>query len=182
MISKINVAPIIKGHFDSFKDRDGKFQKIDLFGFYIIPSIVAGYLLYCDFGMSKKNIDILIIAQTIFVPLLINVLVIVYGLIDGIKRRNSYYSTEYPNDKAKQMRDLKKLKGLRELFGNISYTVLISGLCLCALGLYNILRFSHWFSLVDRFFAHFFIIHLILTFLMIIKRFHLLLSSEFENE
>lgn len=185
MISKINVLPIIGAHFGTFKERgndnEGKYSMSDLWGFYGAPLIAAGILAYINFIASPNTINIIMISQTIFVPLLINVLVIVYGLIDGIKRRQ-IEATDTPRWKAIVARGTKRLEVLRQLYGSIAYTILISGCCLCTLAFYSSDLLPRWLLLLARLASHFLLIHLLLTSMMILKRFYLLMASEFEPD
>lgn len=177
MISKINIYPIIKGHLDSFKKRDGKrFQVGDIIGFFVIPFLIASFLVWQGYEVVEKYINTAIIAETIFVPLLVNVLVVVYGLIDRIEKRKA----ERPSDQeALKHADDKKIDLLRQLYANISYTILLSGLCLGSLAVYSVQAFPEWIELVNRVLLYFLIMHLLLTALMIMKRLHVLLEEEF---
>jgi hypothetical protein len=179
MIAKINIYPIIKGHFDSFKDRDGKYITGDLVGFFIIPLILALFLVWQGFQVIEKYINTAIIAETIFVPLLVNVLVVVYGLIDRIEKRKSERDDSKAGDKALLQTDNKKIELLRQLYANISYTILLSGLCLIALAIYSVQCFPGWLVAANRVLLYFLVINLLLTALMIMKRLHVLLENEF---
>jgi hypothetical protein len=179
MITKINIYPIIRGHFDSFKDQNGKYLKGDLIGFFLIPLIIAIILVCQGFQVVEKYINTAIIAETIFVPLLVNVLVVVYGLIDRIEKRKSDRGNSKGEDKALSQTDDKKIKLLKQLYANISYTILLSGLCLVALALYSVQCLPWWLIAANHVLLYFLVINLFLTALMIMKRLHVLLEKEF---
>lgn len=174
MIAKINILPVLQLHFNGFRDRQtGRYLPRDLIGFYGIPVLASVLLLLYGFHVRAKNVDTAIIAQTIFIPLLVNVLVIVYAIIDKVEKRKSETQKE-----ADRKSDEKKLVLLRELYANISYTTLLSGICLIGLALYSVERLPRWVMYANRGLVYFLIIHLILTSLMIVKRLHLLLENE----
>jgi hypothetical protein len=180
MISKINIVPIVKGHLESFKDRDGKKYIIgDCIGFYLIPFAFAVFLVIQDFQVDDKYIQTAIIAETIFVPLLVNVLVVVYGLIDRIEKRRGE-RTDFAADKAFLQVDNKKIRLLRQLYSNIAYTILLSCICLGSLAIYSVKSIPSWLVCTNRIILYFLIMHLLLTALMIMKRLHILLEKELE--
>jgi hypothetical protein len=107
----------------------------------------------------------------------VNVLVVVYGLIDRIEKRTSeQFASE---NEALLHADNKKILLLKQLYANISYTILLSGLCLGSLAVYSVQAFPEWLEIANRVLLYFLIIHLLLTALMIMKRLHVLLEEEF---
>lgn len=58
MITKINILPILSAHLESFRSSvDGRILKRDLAGFYGIPLIISGALLYFNFVVSEKYLN-----------------------------------------------------------------------------------------------------------------------------
>lgn len=166
MINKINICPIIKGHIETLKDPRGvKILKRDVVGFYVLPLLISAYLTINNFRVIDKYVNIGIIAHTIFIPLLVNVIFLIYNILEKgtIPKKN------------------KSIKILKQLYSNIVYTILVSMLSLISLSIYSANSINSSVRIVNTILLYFILIHIFLTLLMIFKRIHLLLSKEIEE-
>jgi len=165
MITKINVLPIIKGHFQTLKDRTGKhYLWRDIIGFYIVPGLLATCLVYNNVVFIDKYIDIGIIAHTIFIPLLVNVLFLIFNIMD----------------RGNVQKEPKRKRLLDQLYNNVAYLILVSVFSLATLGIYSVKSVPQWIVVGDHWMLYFFSAHVFLTALMVIKRIHVLLAGEIE--
>jgi len=121
MISKINVVPIIKDHLKTLKDsKSTRVLKRDIIGFYGLPFCLSFILMYKNVILPEKYINIGIIAHTIAIPLLVNVLFLIYNIME----RNRLNKIES--------------KVLKQLYQNLAYTILISFFSLFLLAAFNV--------------------------------------------
>jgi hypothetical protein len=179
MIGKIDVRPVFKGHIDSLRDRAGKIIWADIIGFYLIPFAVSAYLTIAGFTVVEKYINTAIIAQTILIPLLLNVVMMIYGLIDRVESKRERHSKD--NEDALVNVDNKCLRLLRQLYDTLAYTIIMSAMCLFSLAVYTVQRFHDVFVYANRFLLYFLIIHIFLSALMIMKRLHRLFEKQFDG-
>lgn len=167
MISKINTADIIKDHLRTLtNEHSGKVSVGDFLLFFGLPTIVGLALLWFK-GVFGSNIGgILITAFSIFAALLFNLLLLVYDIVK---------KTDEPS---------LKRRFLKQIYSNISYAVFISIALIIFLLAYFVAMTSDKL-LTARFVLAFFVYALsgnfVLTMLMILKRIHILLATEFES-
>ena len=167
MINKINILPIVKDHIETLKDPRGiKILKRDIVGFYIVPVGISLFLTFNDFKVVEKYINIGIIAHTIFIPLLVNVVFLIFNILNK--------SDGTPASK-------KTLKILNHLYSNIVYTILASVISLISLAIYSATSLNCYVKYANMFLLYFMLIHIFLTLLMIFKRIHLLLGKEIKE-
>lgn len=115
MSSKLNIADIISGHFKTLKDSNGKTSIVDIAVFFLIPLLLSVFSIYRSFDLSENIISLLVNFGSIFTALLLSVLVLVYdqeSKVEGIRNSDPFYAIK------------KKL--LRELYYNISHSILCS--------------------------------------------------------
>lgn len=166
MMTKINVIPVLKGHLATLKNRDRtRYLYGDLIGFYGIPLVAAIIAFILDIHIRARYVDVGIIAHTIFIPLLVNVLFLIYSIKDRGK------TDEHP----------KRKRLLDELYQNVAYTVLISILSLVSLSIQVISSLPCWLRSVNQALIFMFLIHLLLLILMIVKRTYILLQTELDD-
>jgi len=170
-MSKINPILIIKDHLITLVDyqknqteNKPQYSIWDFFVFYGIPLIVAIVCIRYFKEISSSLTNILITTFSIFVGLLLNLLVIIYDLVKKSIEKNN---------------ELKR-RFLREIFSNVSYSILISLLLVCCL-LISLIDIDY-LQLTLSFVSYFLIGNFFLTILMILKRIHILLSKEFDIE
>jgi hypothetical protein len=177
MIDKINIKKIVRKHFATFQDeRTGKKDVLDYIFFIFLPLLIS-----VIFAIKFQNINslanILIISLSIFTGLLFNLLLLTYDLVK--RNDNKIIGLRKEELKTKEDDDLK-IKGrlLKQIFNNISYSILISLFAVLILFL-SLLWDNYYYNVILSFAIYFLTINFFLTMLMVLKRTHNLLSSEF---
>jgi len=193
MFSKINPKKIISDHLKTLVDcRTGRIRKRDVIAAFVFPGIIAVCLCLFGFPINKDITTILITCLSIFCPLLFNVQLLVYGLIEKKKEEKE------PN------LDLQRL--LTETYYNISFGIFLSLLTILFLFVFyfelsrpfnliiidalrrysldkeflvSFFNFIHFRSLFS-FFVYYFSFVLLHNFLMVLKRVHILIDQDFK--
>ena len=166
MINKINILPIITGHLKTLKDAKHKrYLKRDIIGFYFVP-LASGFLTSYFYGNLIK-IDTSLICYTILIPLLVNILFLIYSILE----RNSSAS-----------KNNKYVNVLRQLYANLSYAILISICSLLLLLSYSVFDKNNSVAFVFSSILYFLFYHIVLTSFMILKRLHILLQKELNGD
>lgn len=175
MSSKINVFFIISGHIKTLKSAgETRLNMPDIITFFVIPSLVSGIGIYCDFPLNEALVSILINFGSIFTALLFSVLVLIYD------QENKLLEQERDGAVINYLEVKKRV--LKQLYFNISYCIVNSmALVVTATaGLimenYKILELSvnsYFFAPICIFIS----LNLVFTILMIVKRMHSLLTS-----
>ena len=159
MLSKIDLTKIVKDHLSTLKHHgENKKSKSDIFLFYGIPIILLFFILFKKFVFTESQINILITVFSIFTGLLLNLLLLIYDIV--LKNSSS----------------TKKEQFLKEIYSNISYTILLAIVIIIMLFISCVKSHFILSSLVVTL-----IIQFILTLLMILKRVHILLSKEIDG-
>lgn len=177
MSRKIGFSHIIRKHFRTLKDqRTGKISVGDLLVFFGLPAVIA---CLSSFYMPSIKSDILSLSVTfgaITTALLMSVLVLVYD-------QEAKLGAIESNDKTLLASIKTKLVVLKELYQNICFTIL-SSLALVVLSFVHIVAQEIFIVEQNRpifmvltFLVVFVFINIVLTMLMVIKRFHALISS-----
>ncbi|HGF7509130.1 TPA: hypothetical protein AB5A35_001024 [Vibrio cholerae] len=182
MSSKINVCNIILGHLKTLNDvSSSKFSFIDLFTFFIVPLLFGALVFVSGFKFNDSLISLLVNFGAIFTALLLSVLVLVYDQSSKLSERNEI--------KAVSFYDVKKLL-LDQLYYNICYSIVLALLLIFMCFLESITRdklldlaFIGGFKLDISIYVFtpivvFISVHLILTIIMIVKRMHVLLTTD----
>lgn len=181
MFTLINIKEIINKHYESLK-QDSKCRFIILI-FFLMPIGISGMLLICDKPLSENSVDSLITAFAIFTALLLNVIFIIYDLIDKIGVKES-------SDVIKSKVVLKrKIKLIEHLSYNSVYSLLISLVILMILMLFAVVEiwnikalsitskhsidFLLWGSLL----VYSLVVHFLMNLLMITKRLSVLFDK-----
>jgi hypothetical protein len=115
MSSKLNFWEIVSGHYATLKTSQGKTSWIDLFTFYVLPLSCAGLFVIFSMNLEADLTSLLVNFGSIFTALLLSVLVLVYD--QGTKLES--------NGSNEPLLSVKK-ELLRELYYNISYSILLS--------------------------------------------------------
>lgn len=165
MVKKISFSQIVRDHIGTLVHYETlKRSYADIFLFFSIPAFFS-FILWDRLTLDKDSINVLITAASIFAGLLLNLLVLIYTLIGKAKECTS-------TNRAKT----KKLL-LEQTFANVSFCILVS-VCLvitCLLKLLNSPVLNDILNIVIYFLTPL----LVLTLLMVLKRIHALISSEF---
>ncbi|WP_347987274.1 hypothetical protein [Methylomonas sp. AM2-LC] len=179
MSSKLNITEIILGHFKTLKNSNGNFSKADISVFFIMPLIFTFFSIYSSFRLNDDITSLLVNFGSIFTALLLSVLVLVYdqeSKLDAVKNSDPFFTIK------------KEL--LRELYYNISYSIICSLLLvlLCFIHsiveskcfLFNVFDMTLCFK-YDEYLATPLVIfitsNLFLNIIMIVKRMHAMLIS-----
>jgi hypothetical protein len=185
MFEKINVCSIIKDHLVTLKNyNDSELNETsnpsieDIFIFFISPLIIAAIIVYFHFVLTKDIISILVPSLSIFAALLFNLLLLIY---DITRNKNN-------NDEESEITKLKQ-SFLKQIYSNISYSILVAVIAVA----FSVITYfyltcigkentpSSYIILPMSFGVYFLGIQFILTLLMILKRIHVLLAKEFED-
>ncbi|MDG6429581.1 hypothetical protein [Glaesserella parasuis] len=182
MSNKINVLVIIKDHLSTLKNyNNGKISVIDVSVLLILPLIIVLLLAYYKYAINKEFVSLVVNFSSIVTSLLISVLVLIYDQYSKIRPENDTQT-------------LKK-KVLEQLFSNVSFTILmgIITVIFCLLlniystnsnGSYQIPNYSisigeyaftiHFMEMCFTPVILFFLLQMILTLFMALKRLHII--------
>lgn len=166
LVKKINVAPILSGHFATLEDQRNPRPNTklgDVFVFYGLPLIGTLVMMWFRVTLSDTTISVITTALSILAGLLINLLVLMHSLAW---------------DKHEDPQRSKVFKVLHQLHANISYAILISLLAVVPLvvaGNYDVQAF-HWHRRTYGYVAAGLTMHFGVTMLMIVKRMYLMLQ------
>jgi hypothetical protein len=173
-MNKINLFRIVVGHFDTLRDYStGKRSWGDVALFFGLPLVVAFSGWFYGWGLYVDALNALIAAFAIFAGLLLNLLLLIYTFST---------SSTFPNALAKT-----KTRFVKELHDNIAFSVLTSILIVIAamVGVAQLRMKDPLNQLHTGPILTFVVIYLtanfVLTLLMILKRIHVLLSTEIEQ-
>jgi hypothetical protein len=164
---KINVLSILFHHIQTIKhETSGRASQSDLLIFIYLPVVIALIPIMSELELKVETVNLLITVLSILIGLLLNVLVLLYDLIN----RNGAIPL--------------KRKLLKEVLHNITFAILLSLtsilFLLASLFLFsrNLFGFFDLESFVD-YLIYLFLLEFLVTLLMILKRIHVLLLSEF---
>lgn len=180
MSSKINVYEIISGHFETLKERNGSYSTTDLFTFVGLPLSACFFSYFYSFNLNTNLSSLLVNFGSIFTALLLSVLVLVYdqeSKLEDKKNTDGFY------DEKKEL--------LRQLYYNISFSILCSVILVLACFIHSVVfNKTVEFTVINSTYTLKSDIHLItplvafvtanlfLNILMILKRMHALLVSQ----
>ncbi len=170
MTGKIDVTRIIKDHWATLcDDRNNRYSVRDFLTFYGLPALVGASLIWFGVLFGKTISSALTTAFSVFAALLFNLLILIYDIVSKSNGNKNVFSL--------------KSKFLRQIYSNISYSVLVSVSIIVFLLLYYLV-FSLGYqrlSYVAAFLVYTLAGNFILTLLMVLKRVHILLSDELES-
>ncbi len=167
-MEKLNLIRIIRDHIQTLKNyNSGRYSFWDFVVFLLFPLVIAGCLTYFLCALNKDLINTLITSLSVFAALLFNLLLLIY---DIVKKAN-------PSDSFAEL----KTRFLREIYANISYSILISMLAIILLLVSSLNVSNHFFQTALTYLVYFLLGNFILTLFMILRRVHILLSTEFEK-
>lgn len=170
MSKKINIYPILCDHINTLKNnKTKKISRIDLIFSYGMPIIPAAIFPYIGCSFGKDMLSAIISSFSIFVGLLINVLVLIYTIINNEETKNT--------EPSESQKESKKL--LIETFYNISYAILISFISIFFSLIPYIGQNDEVFKKISHFVTPiivFLVVNFFWTFTMTLKRLHILLN------
>ncbi len=170
---KINPSRIVIDHWSTFTNAETNRRSIwDFLIFYGLPACIAIMLHDSTALASKDFYNISITFFGIFIALLLNLQVAVFGIFQRKWQKNPDEHLSEIQLETLQMRT----KLLGEINCNISYSIFFSTVSLFIfLVLYSFLLTSAFFGSLSAFIY----IHFLFTILMIIKRAHALFEREY---
>lgn len=179
MSSKINIITMLSEHIHTLYDANNKdeISKKDIGTFYIFPLLIAVFFYICQIKLSDNTLQLIVTFGAIIAGLLLNLLVLVYTLKEKLPSVNE-------DDEKHNTIQLKHTVS-KELCHNIAYCVVISIFIVFIVIFTSILPekggslflIKEYLNSFSYSFVIFLIINLLLTIIMIIKRFNNLLNS-----
>jgi hypothetical protein len=167
-ITKINITGIVRDHLRTLvHDHSGQPSLQDYVLFYAFPLLAASALIWYKGTFGKGIGGVLVTSFSVFAALLFNLLLLIYDIVR----------------KADGTMPSLKSKFLKQIYSNISYSIFIAiMIIILLLGYFVALSFSRTSPrLILAFAVYCLSANFVLTILMILKRVHNLLSTEFEN-
>lgn len=173
MFDKVNILGIVQDHFKTLLDYNSKkINWYDVFGFIVLPIIGAILLIWLGVNLEQVS-TILITSLSIFAALLFNLLLLVFDLISKQKPK--------PDNSKKRDLDIVAYEVSKELFTNISYSILVSIVTIIIL-IAGSVSSNKSFLFAIEFMAFFLIGNFLFTLLMVLKRTHAILTFEFKHK
>ena len=170
MFDKINVNLIVRDHLSTLRnDATKKIGLGDYSLFLLIPILVFISSTWYGVELKENMVTLLISAFAIFAGLLINVLVLIYTVALRIE------------DKPHAIYDRTlEIEFLKEIFSNVSFGILLSIVIVFILALCATLPSAA--NVYATGFALLLITEFTFTFIMSLKRLHILLSNRLRSE
>lgn len=176
MFSKINILGIVKDHIATMKNHDTeKTRYFDLIVFFYVPILISSVIFqFCPI-LGNGIPNALLISLSVFTALMLNLLMLIFNIMQNTK--NNHVDSEKGNKKI-------KIDFLKEIYYNISFSILISLCSVIILILYSIgvFEISIDIKLIFTLLTYYLIFIFILTIFMILKRVHVLISKEFDED
>jgi hypothetical protein len=182
MFTKISVAGIVKDHIHTLKsNQTNKIYYPDIFLFFFFPAILSSLMIYSGVLLNDSLVNALITSFSIFSALLFNLLLLVYD-IAGKDPDKAKVTDPLEIKKNVQRREL-----LREIYVNVSFSILISTISVVILLTY-FLKISNcffWkvnlcsFQWLLAAIVYYLSIQFLLTMFMVLKRIYKLLAKAF---
>jgi len=174
MFRRINIIKIVIAHYKSLRNINRKgISYNDLILFFIFPLLISIPCLYYNISI-KSQISNLATTLSILAGFLFNLLAIIHNSLGKIKKKLHENLQE---------QNMLKLTFANEIHSNISYNILVAIFLLVLIFILGLefsheeFQFSHNFI---NFISIFFLIHFVLTLLMILNRIYVLLDKEDE--
>lgn len=170
---KIDFHQIVVDHFATLRDdRKQKLSLADVALFYVLPSVFAVAVYWLDFSLERDVYNVSITFFGIFVALLLNVQVAIFGIFQRkLDPPADVKLLPMFNERIAKRREL-----LGELNANLSYLTFIC--CVALIVFLSLYAFDHTSSIAVAatilIYSHF-----LLTLLMTVKRTHILFQKEY---
>lgn len=167
MLSKVNVVDILTDHLDTLRrygDEDEGVPRGDLVLFVGVPVAVSAAMLFAGLVVSKGVVSVLFTGIAVFAGLLFNLLLLSHTII-----RQTVENPRWNEEVAL----------IREIYANVSYSILISILILGVLLLRFISNNAVHVYIVSAI-TYVLVVNFLLTLLMVLKRIHTILKCEFD--
>jgi len=179
MGGRFNPSVIFVDHLETLRDFDTKrYNRVALAIFFGLPLLVGAALAGAGIVLTEGMVGILTTSMSIFAGLLFNLLMIVYDIIRKAGETDTRRQTgETEDGESAKLRN----QYLREIFANISFGVLASVFVVILLLLWLVVpgRFPQIVRVVLSAVVYYSTGIFLLTFFMVLRRVHILLSREF---
>ncbi|MBW4485861.1 MAG: hypothetical protein KME14_25330 [Tildeniella torsiva UHER 1998/13D] len=182
MLNKISVGDIVKDHVANLRNnKTNRLHYPDIFLFFLFPAILSGIMTYSGIFLNNELVNALITSFSIFSALPFNLLLLVYD-ISGRGAGNPK-----PTDLLEIKREVQSRELLREIYVNVSFSILISTISVVVLLTYflktnncNLWKMICLFEWLPRAVIYYLSIQFLLTIFMVLKRVYKLLAKAFE--
>jgi len=165
----IDIREIVKKHYETLME-DTKLRFIVL-NFLIIPSLISSYFIWTNNLLTRNAVNTLITAFAIFTGLLLNVIFILFDIVDKSWRKTVQVSEN-------------RTKLLKHLYANSLYSLFISAVILVLLigaTISELWDGNSSILVITSVIVYFLVFHFLITLLMILKRLFVLLFRHFED-
>lgn len=176
----MGVGDIVKKHFETLHKDANIFWRVGLF--FGIPLLFTLLLICWNKELTNDSANVLITAFSIFTGLLLNVILIIFAIVDGSLKQTSGEKSESKDAESRDViKEIKtketKANLLHHLYANSIYALLISVIVLLVLIITVILNdwANYSIILVASVLVYFGVMHFVMTLLMIFKRLYVLL-------
>ena len=169
MFSKINIKYILIDHIKTLRShRTGKFSIGDIALFLGIPLMLSSFLSFgSHIRLDVNFINALVTSLSVFSALLFNLLLLIYDILRKDNKESLGAET--------------RRQFLKEIYANISFSILISVVTIVFLLILFFDLKIEWLIDIINAIVYFLVINFILTILMVLKRVHILLSQEMKE-
>lgn len=79
-MQKINVTTVVKNHLRTFKDEKGSWSKADILTFFVVPLAFGVVVVWSQWQVPEKALELSISVFSIFAALLLSVQVALYSV------------------------------------------------------------------------------------------------------
>ena len=174
MSSKFNVSDIIIDHVKTLRnDATKQYQKADFGISFLVPAAISIVLVGLGLVVNSTIAIGMITAFSIFGALLLNLLLLLYQMVNG--------DGSQKNEKLPRVNMLKRAQLLKETYSNISFEILLAIIVIVILLFTIIVGTNNVAVSVLSFFDYFVGFTFVITLTMVLKRVHRLVSMEFES-
>ncbi len=173
---KINVSHIVHDHVGTLVNaRTQRISISDLLLFYVSPLVISAFLVY-DLGkLPDAFYGITISVFSIFAALLFSVQVALFNII----QRSPAEAETAKLLEARAVHIERRRELIREVNANISYLILLACLGLSILLFFSVLPRLYTIRAVI---SCYFVVHFVLTILLVVARVHTLFNEEYVSK
>ena len=174
MSSKFNVSDIVTNHLKTLRnDATKQYQKADFGISFLVPATISIVLVGLGLVVNSTIAIGMITAFSIFGALLLNLLLLLYQMING--------DSSQKDEKLSRVNPVRRAQLLKETYYNISFEILLAIIVISILLFTIIVETNNAAVSVLSFFDYFVGFTFVITLTMVLKRVHRLVSLEFDD-